>query len=127
MSTRLLDVQKLLEMWDPWKVWGPRITPLGVQRALQRNQLEKRPYFGAGIRERQSFHTQRIAYLVVHSWDDPIDVEVGCGSLGGRFCIEDGNHRLCAAQVRGDKSILASAGGLVSEINRLTFKKRQHG
>lgn len=128
MPTRIhtFDVGKLLELWNPWAVWGLRVTPREVERAVAKDVFESRSWNSREAFKPPKFsHAGRIAHLVVHGWSDPIEVDVGCGSLGGYFCVEDGNHRLCAAQVRGDKSILASAGGLVSEIKRLTYRKTE--
>lgn len=69
------------------------------------------------------YHARRIAYLVKHGWNDPILVDVGCGGLGGHFSVDDGNHRLCAAVIRGDASIKASTAGMVDIIKHYEYRK----
>ncbi len=58
-------------------------------------------------------HARRIAYLVHHDWDDPIEVDVGIPSLGYHpaWPVLDGNHRLYAASVRGDTAIVVTVAG----------------
>ncbi len=58
-------------------------------------------------------HIARIAYLSLHGWNTPLDIDVGVPSLGCHVAwpILDGNHRLAAAIVRGDLTIAASVGG----------------
>jgi hypothetical protein len=58
-------------------------------------------------------HAARIAYLVKNGWDDPIDIDVGVPSLGavGHWPYTDGNHRICAAILRGDTHIRADISG----------------
>jgi hypothetical protein len=61
-------------------------------------------------------HIRRIAWLVVHGWKDPIEVDVGIPELGChvRWSVSDGNHRFAAAIARGDRTISASIGGSIS-------------
>lgn len=58
-------------------------------------------------------HARRIAYLVEHGWNDPIEVDVGIPCL---WChpvwpVLDGNHRVYAAAVRGDAEIVVTVAG----------------
>ncbi|KGM36201.1 hypothetical protein P409_00490 [Inquilinus limosus MP06] len=52
---------------------------------------------------------------MVNGWHQPIHVDVGVPSLGftPRWPIEDGNHRLYAAKLRGDTHILVTISGSV--------------
>lgn len=65
-------------------------------------------------------HAARIAYLVVHPSEEPIEVDFGIPALNCYvdWPITDGNHRLAAAIIRGDKSILADVAGDWEEIRR---------
>jgi hypothetical protein len=58
-------------------------------------------------------HAGRIAYLIKHDWADCIDIDVGVPSLGAvsHWPYTDGNHRICAAIVRGDTHIEAEICG----------------
>src|SRR5579859_2462738 len=54
------------------------------------------------------WHAKRVAYLVQYGWDAPIILDVGIPSLGYvPYPLLDGHHRLCAAIIRGDKTIRA--------------------
>ena len=55
-----------------------------------------------------SVHVERIAWFVVHGWDPEVDsIEFDVGVPGGWghdwWPVLDGNHRVCAAMVRGDE------------------------
>jgi hypothetical protein len=75
-----------------------------------------------------SEHIARIAWLVIHGWNsekdpieidvEPIDIDVGCPEIAtwDILNILDGNHRICAAMVRKDETILCSVGGSVDEM-----------
>lgn len=82
------------------------------------------PYDAETDYEFRKYHVGRIAYLVKHPATDPISIDVGIPSLGMTVAwqIDDGNHRLSAAIVRGDKTILAVFSGEEKEIKR--FIKR---
>lgn len=113
----LLDVRKILEEWDPFAALN--ITRKQVDRAIAKEQYE--PEYEDEIRTTK-YHTRRIAYFVKHGWDDPISVDVGCGHYGGHFEIVDGNHRLCAAVIRGDACIKADTAGMVSIIKEYEWR-----
>ncbi|MBM5458724.1 hypothetical protein H8F21_14240 [Pseudomonas sp. P66] len=59
-------------------------------------------------------HPARIAYLVLNPASDPIQLDIGCPSLGywgPSWPVVDGNHRLAAAIYRKDDSIPALVDG----------------
>jgi hypothetical protein len=58
-------------------------------------------------------HVARIAWLVMHREESPIEIDVGVPSMGfcPEFLIQDGYHRLAAAYYRGDETILANIAG----------------
>jgi hypothetical protein len=58
-------------------------------------------------------HARRIAYLVEHGWEDPVEIDVGVPSLGclPLWPVLDGNHRIYAAVVRADADIFVSVAG----------------
>lgn len=67
-------------------------------------------------------HIGRIRYLVQHGWSDPIEVDVGVpvlGYAGPNWPITDGNHRLAAAAVRKDSTILVDVAGQVDHASSL--------
>jgi len=92
----------------PWQC--EPFTEQDVREAILEKQFNKShvyPEYEA------TYHIQRIAYLYVHGWDDAIVIDVGCPSLGyiNDNPIIDGNHRLYAALLRGDDTILCSIEG----------------
>jgi hypothetical protein len=66
-------------------------------------------------------HAARIAYLVKHGWEDSIDIDVGVPSLGAvsHWPYGDGNHRICAAIIRGDTFISAEISGDIDYAEHL--------
>jgi hypothetical protein len=74
------------------------------------------------------YHANRIAYLVDFKAEDPISIDVGIPSMGCTvdWEIEDGNHRLAAAIVRGDEFIYASFSGGLKEVRRFIYKYGAH-
>lgn len=140
---QVLSVGKLQKTADPFRsdVWdiGP-LTRLAVTRAVNRLRAGKRflddsskprPFLAWADpdpkRDRRRWHIERIAWLVVHGWEDPIEIDVGVPFLGccprllapAYWIVCDGNHRLAAAIYRGDSRILASCSGQKDIINRL--------
>lgn len=113
---------------DPWGI-GP-LTRLTVTRAINRlrqkySRRGDKPMAGpcwamkGSKRERRRWHVERVAWLVVYGWDDPIEIDVGVPSLGcfPDWIVQDGNHRLAAAIYLGRRTILASCGGQQSAID----------
>lgn len=66
-------------------------------------------------------HIERIAWLVVHGWTDPIQIDVGVPSLGCwvKWPVVDGNHRLAAAIFRRDEHIQADLSGCLRHAQEL--------
>ena len=96
---------------NPWRHWI-KLTRRDVRTAIQIQQFIDHP------QEYQGSHWDdicRIAYLVVHGWQDAIQIDVGIPAL--RCYVDwpvlDGNHRLAAAIYRRDPTILASVSGSI--------------
>ena len=64
-------------------------------------------------------HLGRIARLMRHRWDDPIEVDVGCLGLFVPWPVIDGNHRFYAAIMRGDEHITVDVAGDLDLANEL--------
>jgi len=64
----------------------------------------------ASLRQR---HIRKIAFFVKHGSDHPISIDVGVPSLGCyvEHIIEDGNHRLAGAILKGTPYIPAEISG----------------
>lgn len=116
---RYLSVSKLQEACNPFEAWCEEPIPTvdKVRQKVTCLKLRAEPY-KPGSSWSSDQHMERIAYLVVHGWEDPIEVDFGIPTLGyvPGWLVTDGNHRFAAAIVRGDASIKASCGGQVSEI-----------
>lgn len=71
--------------------------------------------------ENRKRHIQKIAWFVKNQANKPISIDVGCKALGiwANHIIDDGNHRLAAAIIRGDKTIAACVGGGVNDAKRM--------
>lgn len=118
-SDCLVSVERLRALCDPFAnpPWAG-VTGMTVEAILQamgKGLVKSRPYSArtsAGKWKVQS-HIARIAYLALHGWDDPIDIDVGVPSLNCwiDWPVIDGNHRLAAAIVRGDEFIRADLVG----------------
>lgn len=63
-----------------------------------------------------------VRYLAEHGWSDPIEVDIGVpciGYAGPAWPVLDGNHRVWAAALRGDRFIEADIAGQVDHAARL--------
>lgn len=121
-----LPVAGLVALNDPMSGWEWDCEPLDastVSWALSTGSLEATPWSQAaeeiGEDGWPAFHVGRVAYLVRHVSAEPIELDVEpWGDIAGdrqprvvggcRLRIDDGNHRLAAAVVRGDETICCS-------------------
>lgn len=118
-----VKVARLLAVCDPFtNPWGGKpFTPDEVRQAVAEGKLKATPYSkenGAprrGGRWSRREHIEHIAWLVVNGWSKPVDIDVGVPSMGCtvKWPLQDGNHRLAAAHVRGDKTLPAVVSGCV--------------
>jgi len=94
--------------WDPVAddVWGVGITWDMVHACLSDVSLRIDTPVGANSDD-PMIHAGRIAWLAMNSWPDPVQLEF----THQGFRVEDGNHRLAAAILRGDMFIEVSIGG----------------
>lgn len=111
----LVPLDRVLSLCHPFEnnPWlGGKVTEVMVRRHLSLNRLQALPVMSDASSYLQA---GRIAYLVKHGWDDPIQIDVGVPEFG--CCVDwpvvDGNHRVAAAYIRGDSVILAEISGSV--------------
>lgn len=115
-----LDVDKLKQLYNPlilekW-IWGSHgVTREAVEMAVKAKHFESEVKHNKHGFEKSAYHCQRIAYLVEHKDTTPIHL-YGAGMWGVPFIVENGNHRLAAAIVRGDKTIRATMSGDVKKL-----------
>ena len=101
---------------DPWR--GGKVTRAMVQRCLSKGRGQATPVLPDASAEQ---HAGRIAHFVMHGWLDPIEIDVGVPSHGCHVIwpVLDGNHRLSAAAIRGDKLILSEISGSIRHASEL--------
>lgn len=120
---------KYLEAYNPFShvVWRGLHTPVTKQEiaeAIENNSFRETPILSSNLLDEielmngswREDHIKRIAYLVIHNWNDAIEIDVGVPSLGCHvnWIVQDGNHRLAAAFYREDTHIKASIGGQIN-------------
>lgn len=122
MSVKV-QVQLILKICDPFaNPWnGERFTRKAVREAVAKQKLRATALLDEKSAWSTQDHIERIAYLVVHGWKKPIDIDVGVPALGChvRWPVIDGNHRLAAAAVRRDVLIDCEVSGSVSFAKEL--------
>ena len=107
---------RLHEAW-PWDSIPPKATP-------SFRQFQDIPGRAAPLPEWEQNgsspwpHIERIAWLAQHGWLDPITVDVGCFGQASA-CVLDGWHRLFAAIIRGDATILVTPVGDLDQANTI--------
>lgn len=62
------------------------------------------------MRER---HIKKVAFFVKNEIEMPVSIDVGIPSLGAHidYIIDDGNHRLAGAIIKGAKTVKCKIGG----------------
>jgi hypothetical protein len=110
---------------DAGDTWGTNCTREDVLQCIGSGRLEAMDYHKAQMLERDDYcHAARVAYLVLNKDKKPIDIDVGAPSFGYYGCaLTDGNHRLGAAMIRGDKTINATVAGELAYYRHLFVKK----
>ena len=118
-----VPIPDLLPHYDPFNAWvEPCITVEEVRDALRDGHLDDRPFstiksFELKTEEAErAYHIGRIAWLIAHPAHEPIEIDIGMPHSGqhpraGIFDFIDGNHRLCAAIVRGLSHISVTYSG----------------
>jgi hypothetical protein len=134
MGWHTLSVKRLSKLCKPLACWveiDEAIKPEEVLACIERGEeaLVETPLwtsitFGKTnitAEENRRRHIQKIAWFVKNKANEPISVDVGCEALGvwADHIISDGNHRLAAAIIRGDKTIDACVGGGVTDAKRM--------
>ena len=132
-TATMLSVQKLLELWNPfvdepkWPECSRPVSEANILKAIAQNNIESTGYVGIldkGPKEDWDCarHESRIAFLVVHGWEDAIYVEAEREGEG-EWPVWDGHHRFVAAVIRGDLGIKAETSGYLDIIENLLFDR----
>ena len=126
---KLADIiQFLADNTEKYDIWGSNVTMQSVYVCMESGTFEETPYSVWQITMHESDveynHAARIAYLIKNIDTTPIELDVGCPSLGYYdINLIDGNHRAVAAIIRGDKTIKGYVGGEIGYYNHLFVKK----
>lgn len=131
----ILDVKKVAEYCDPFKgCWVEITTPITKQEVLDciakgQAQLVETPlwtdifYKNLPITPEESRinHIKKIAYFATHDIESAISLDVGIPSMNCYVAhmVDDGNHRLAGAIIKGDSTIKATVGGSVDHAKAL--------
>lgn len=102
-----------------------------IAKCLTEGRLVSQSYHSVQEAEQEvyeSFHAERIAYLVKFKDDTPLQLDLPIPVLD--YCPEnilvDGNHRLAAAIYRKDLWVPVEFGGQLSEFECLFFLTKDH-
>lgn len=132
----MIKVETIKQYCDPLSAWSELEKPITVEEILLcvkegREHLEKTPLwtellFNKNIKpmtddEVRENHVKKIAYFLKNKANEAITMDVGFPDLNCYVfnMLEDGNHRLAAAIIRGDKEIFTKVGGSESYAREL--------
>ncbi len=122
-TTTIISIPKLLTICkNPFKdaIWDDfSLCFDAVKKCIRTNRLEHPQKWLSNDACEKEIHEARVAWLAIHGWDDPIEIDFGCPALGWIwYPLTDGHHRLAAAIMRGDKAIEAVCSGDITEIKK---------
>lgn len=121
-----VPVKNLLKVINPFEKppWYCRsFTKDEVWQAIEEGRFQAKPVPNWWSVEDQ---IERIAFLVVEGWDEENDLpEIFMDEQD--WPLGDGNHRLCAAAVRGDETLKVIINGDLDAAEKLfEFKIPEH-
>lgn len=131
-----ISVKKLARLCKPLSCWvevEQSITPEEIHACIERGDesLVSTPLWTAflfkkttiTVEENRDRHIQKVAWFVKNGFNDPIEIDVGSSRLGIMVdhLVQDGNHRLAAAIIRGDKTIKAHVGGSIEDAQGMNL------
>lgn len=118
MLVRIDSLNKLINpsQKPPWREWiYGSISIDNIEPYLGSNlNIEKKEYDSL-VAETKEQHLAKIAYFYQNGWEEPILLVF----RENYYPVVDGNHRLIAAQLRGDEFILAHVEGKLPLIRTL--------
>lgn len=122
---RIVPLERVLSFADPTETppWqdAAGLSHSLVGGCLSRNAFADDAYSFASHQTGALWHARRIAWLVMHGWDDPIHFEFGPDPDMQQMCwpIFDGNHRLYAATYMKKAEIEIAIGGYLATAEQL--------
>jgi hypothetical protein len=125
-----IPLEALTDYWHPMadNVWGCGV--ITVEDVLSCEDIFMgRQSTGSTAEDGESFefNVARIAWLAERGWategdPEPITVDVGVAGYTPHDLVLDGNHRLAAAIVRGDKEIKVAIAGDIEKARAIFFE-----
>lgn len=124
-----VDVKTLSKLVNPLACWRDLESPITVDEVLEcvkngKEELIKTPtpfenlYGGQSseiltTQEMRERHIKKVAFFVKNEIEMPVSIDVGIPSLGAHidYIIDDGNHRLAGAIIKGAKTVKCKIGG----------------
>ena len=95
---------------DPWSCG--RISKDDVLDCIEFGEtISKMPDYDSELFDSYEYNVARIAHFLQSGWSEleddtePITVDIGLAGYVPNYLIVDGNHRVAAAKLRGDKHI----------------------
>lgn len=130
-----INVAKLTEYCNPFTgCWMELENPITQEEVLhcieqQQSELAHTPIwtdivFGkitVSPEEIRMNHIKKIAYFATNDITNPISIDVGIPALNcfNNYLVDDGNHRLAGAIIKGDKTIKTRVSGALSHAKDL--------
>ncbi len=117
-----VPVKRVANLANPVNEWHwdcPGMTSTELRQCLRTVQPIAVPVGNDGTAEE---HVGRIKHLIENGWTDAIHLDVGTpilGYWGPSWPVTDGNHRLSAAILRGDATILVEITGQLDHAAEL--------
>ena len=128
----VIPLAALLEYADPTldNPWGcGQIHQQDVLNEVGYSTMEDAPpEFNSRLYLSYEYNIQRIAYFVEQGWDsteedrEPITIDIGLEGYTPEYLISDGNHRVAAAKIRGDRSIAVEIIGDVAKAEAMFLR-----
>lgn len=112
---------------DPWSCG--RIDPQDVLNEVgYAATREAPPEYDEDLYGSYEYNVGRIAHFLQEGWKDigedaePIALDIGLGDYTPSWLISDGNHRVAAAKLRGDRSIAVEIIGELAKAKAVFLR-----
>lgn len=135
IAFHVVPVATLVELCNPLACWMEQSSPItakAVRECIKAGQADlcdtptwSQIAFGQAKitpQENRARHIRKIAYFVLNPINDPIDIDVGfqaMGCLPPSHMVQDGNHRLAAAIIKGETTVCARVNGGVEDARQM--------
>lgn len=124
-----VEVKILSKLVNPLACWIDLESPITVEEVLdcvkkgEEELVETPPPFEnlydrptsefLTKQEMRERHIKKIAFFVKNEMETPVSIDVGIPSMGAYvdYIIDDGNHRLAGAIIKGAKTVKCKIGG----------------